>query len=254
MKYLFAPSGMRILESLCFTKTLFAFDYDGTLSKIVPQPSEAHLPPKISDLLQHLSGYAPIAIISGRSKIDLKSRIPFKANYLVGNHGLEGLDEPANVLKKSKRICSAWRSSLEAMLSTENLGPGIEIENKIYTIAIHYRHSRQKRRVRSRLLSLAESLNPAPRVIKGKSVINLVPPGAPHKGVALLEIMKREGVTSVFYIGDDDTDEDVFSLPESCILSVRVGRKASSTAPFFIKRQSQVRQLLLSLIQFYEAG
>ena len=37
--------------------------------------------------------------------------------------------------------------------------------------------------------------------------------GAPHKGAAILDLLKNSELQHVFYIGDDDTDEDVFSLP-----------------------------------------
>jgi trehalose-6-phosphatase len=53
-------------------------------------------------------------------------------------------------------------------------------------------------------------MEPAPRIVLGKSVINLIPAGAPHKGVALLELMVHLKIQCALYIGDDDTDEDVF--------------------------------------------
>lgn len=86
-------------------------------------------------------------------------------------------------------------------------------------------------------------------MILGKSVINLVPPGAPHKGVALLEAMMTLNLKCALYIGDDDTDEDVFSLPDTNIISIRVGEKRASHAQFFIKRQTEVNNILKKLIK-----
>lgn len=56
-----------ILESLSFTKTLYAFDFDGTLSRIVRVPSEATVSDVTNRLLIQLSELVPVAIISGRS-------------------------------------------------------------------------------------------------------------------------------------------------------------------------------------------
>jgi len=51
------------------------------------------------------------------------------------------------------------------------------------------------------------------------------------------------------YVGDDDTDEDVFSLPDERILSVRVGKKLMSAAQLYLERQSQMGSLLRYLAQ-----
>jgi trehalose 6-phosphate phosphatase len=252
MKYLFTHSGMRILESLCFTKTVFAFDFDGTLSKIVPKPSEATLSPKICMLMQNLSSHARIAIISGRSKKDLATRIPFKSHYMIGNHGLEGLKKEDSNWDKFQEITLTWKNYLQNNFLDSESDPGLKLENKTFTLAIHYRHSRHKQKARDQILNVVRKLTPPPRIIAGKSVLNLIPRGAPHKGLAILEIIKKENATSAFYIGDDDTDEDVFSLPETRILTVRVGRKHSSAAQYYIKRQSEISRLLMTLSQFYK--
>ena len=74
----------------------------------------------------------------------------------------------------------------------------------------------------------------------GKCVVNLISPGAPHKGVALLEIMLRSGCRSAVYFGDDDNDEDVFTLGEESLLTVRVGKSETSAALFYLDAQSDV--------------
>ena len=95
------------------------------------------------------------------------------------------------------------------------------------------------------LLEKVAELSPSPRVILGKCVINLIPAGGPHKGVALLELMRKFKKRSAIYVGDDDTDEDVFTLPDEGILTVRVGKKSSSAAQFFLERQSEIRRMIL---------
>lgn len=245
---LFSANSLRILESLSFTQTLYAFDFDGTLSKIVDVPSEATITDSTDSLLRKLSELAPVAIISGRSLKDLRSRLKFKPKYLVGNHGLEGLGNTDYSLDKAKMICESWK----ATLSKFDFGSGVEVEDKTYSLAIHYRRSRSKKEAKRKIASAISKFKDSPRVISGKLVINLVPMSAPHKGVAVLELMKLTNSKNALYVGDDDTDEDVFSLPEYKIMSVRVGRKKASRARYAMQRQSDINRLLSLLIRYHQ--
>lgn len=60
-------------------------------------------------------------------------------------------------------------------------------------------------------------------------MVNLVPPDAPHKGSALGALMQREGMERLIYLGDDETDEDVFANGAlSTLLGVRVASRSGS--------------------------
>jgi trehalose 6-phosphate phosphatase len=248
MKYIFSKTGMKVLESLTFTKTLYAFDYDGTLAPLVGTPDDAKISKDMIKFLEDLSLLAPIAIISGRSVSDLKSRLGFEPSSLIGNHGLEGLSSTKESSDRASKICLAWKNQLEIKWGKLKKDPGVFIEDKQFSLALHYRKSRNKKVARHELFSKLENLNPSPRIILGKSVMNLVPTGAPHKGVALLELMMRHDLKTALYIGDDDTDEDVFSLPDAGIISIRVGHKKSSQAHFFVKRQSEVKSIMREIL------
>ena len=248
MKPLFAREGLMILESLSFTRTLYAFDFDGTLSKIVRVPGDATLSRTTESLLVELAGLAPVAVISGRSIDDLKPRLKFKPHFLVGNHGLEGLEGGQGAMTRARSACLGWKKTLDKV----DWPHGVEIEDKTYSLAIHFRRSRNKKTAKVLIRDSIEALSPSPRIIAGKSVLNLLPAGAPHKGIALMEIMKSAGFRNAFYIGDDDTDEDVFSLQdEGRLMTVRVGKKRSSNARYFIARQSEINRLLKELIRHH---
>ena len=181
----------------------------------------------------------------------MKQRLLFQPQYLVGNNGLEGLGNKNGKLRQAEEDCRAWKSNLEKI----EFGAGVEIEDKTYSLAVHYRRSRNKKRVREQIRKSVATLSPLPRVITGKSVVNLLPVGAPHKGLAVLELMKKAETKHAFYIGDDDTDEDVFSLPNGhIVMATRVGEKKNSHAKYFIKRQSEINRLLKLLIQYHQAG
>ncbi len=252
MKDLFSETGERILESLTFTQTLYAFDFDGTLARIVPSPEDARASSETEKLLNELSTLAYVAVVSGRSISDLKAKLKTPIQYLIGNHGLEGLLAKPESFSLAKGTCDRWLVQLNAAQVDSELDSGITIENKTYSIALHYRRSRNKKKSKQLIIKQIQALTPAPRVIPGKCVLNLVPAGAPHKGVALLELIATLKLKCAFYIGDDDTDEDVFSLPDDRIVSVRVGRKKTSHAQFYIHRQTEINQVLRKLVALHK--
>lgn len=251
MIYLFSNDGIKFLESVCFTRTLFAFDFDGTLSKIVKNPDDAKINKSTLNLIRELGESVPVAVISGRGLIDLKEKFDPPPGFLVGNHGLEGVHSGGQKLEVFREACEKWKDHLlNTLKSDDGLFDGIEIEDKTYSIAVHYRKSRAKKIAKSKILDSLGELTPSARIILGKCVVNIVPTGAPHKGIALLELMLKSDTKSALYIGDDDTDEDVFALSDPRLFTIRVGKKNTSQAKFFIQRQSEVNDLLEKILAF----
>lgn len=248
---LFSNDGLRFLESVCFTRTLFAFDFDGTLSRIVKNPEDAKINNSTLKLIHELGKLAPLAIISGRSLVDLSLKFEPPPGFLVGNHGLEGVHAGGQKLESFQEACEKWKGHLGQALKVKGeLFDGIEIEDKIYSIAVHYRKSRSKKLAKTMILESLSGLTPSARIILGKCVVNIVPTGAPHKGIALLELMLKSDTKSAFYIGDDDTDEDVFTLSDPRLFTVRVGKKKTSRAKFFLQRQDEMNVLLEKILLF----
>jgi trehalose 6-phosphate phosphatase len=241
MKSILASDGKKLIRSIAYTRTLFAFDFDGTLAPIVSVPEKAKMNASTLGLIKKLADKKEVAIISGRSLHDLKERVGFKPDYLVGNHGLEGIPHASFDLKLARKSCLSW---LKALKNHDWM-----IEDKTYSLSLHYRHCKNKKQVRAEMLKVIESLQPAPRVILGKSVINLIPKEAPHKGFALQALMKDGGYEYALFIGDDDTDEDVFTLKDESILSIRVGKKMRSSAPYYIQTQREIMTLLKLILE-----
>jgi trehalose 6-phosphate phosphatase len=69
-----------------------------------------------------------------------------------------------------------------------------------------------------------------------------------NKGIALQALMKKQGAKAAFFIGDDVTDEDVFSLKDPRIFTVKVGG-GKTDAQFFISDQKSVAHLLKTMIE-----
>lgn len=243
MKDLLAKENLSVLEQLAFARALLAFDFDGTLAPIVKDRELAKMRPRTSELLTTLCAHYPCAVISGRSTADLAPRLGgAPVQYLVGNHGLE----PGGDLAKFEEEVSATRPLLEAALASE---PGVELEDKRYSLALHYRRSRRKQAAVAAIERAVAALPTHMRTIAGKMVVNVVPASAANKGDALLDLRARAGADIALYMGDDVTDEDVFKIDQpGRLLSVRIGEAPWSAAAYYLRDQRQMDRLLAMLI------
>jgi trehalose 6-phosphate phosphatase len=249
MTLLFSEQGRERLAAIAKPGVLCAFDFDGTLAPIVAQPDRAYLPLDLRERLVELSKYAPVAIITGRSLQDIRVRAGFDADFIIGNHGLEGLPGWEKRASRYEGVSRGWLERLTAELQQrESLHPGIWIENKRYSLSVHYRLAADQERAETELLTVFKGLSPQPRIISGKYVYNLMPEEAVHKGSALEQLIGATGATGAIYVGDDVTDEDVFRLRRSDLLSVRIEAAANSAAEFFVPRRQDIAQLLDELI------
>ncbi|MCC2642666.1 MAG: otsB [Nitrospira sp.] len=249
MQHALRMSGKRVLDGVVgHDAPLFAFDFDGTLARIVQDRRAAVLTQRIRDALYILAIKAPTAIISGRSLSDLRPRVEGIPTHLVGNHGLEGLHTSDRVMHQARDCCRTWLTTVQKE-HRRLTRAGVEVEDKTYSLTFHYRQAASSQVAREAIFHLAALLSPAPRLVMGKAVVNTIPPGSLHKGSAMLELMHQLNSSSAMYVGDDDTDEDVFSLPDERIVTVRIGKKTTSAAQLYLERQSQVGRLLEYLTQ-----
>ncbi len=226
---------------------LLAFDFDGTLSPIVPRPSQVRVRLTTRRLLEQLATRHPIAILSGRAREDVRARtLDLGASLWVGNHGSDW-GESSSESDRWVRKVLPWLPVLAAELGSE---PGLEIEDKGMSVSIHFRRSPHPRRTLRHVLEVARTL-PGVRTIGGKCVVNFVPVGAPDKGKALLKLMKAERRKTALFMGDDVTDEDGFreALVRPEILGVRVGVSQKSDAQFRIVDQLAIDRFLKVLLE-----
>jgi trehalose 6-phosphate phosphatase len=242
MKNILAPDNLPVLRRFAQSNVLIALDYDGTLAPIVPHPSHAAMRPETRDLLGEVASLYPCVVISGRSRADTLLRvgsIPVRA--VVGNHGIECSQGSEGV---ADRVVG-WLPVLKRRLASSE---GVDIEDKAFSVAVHYRRSPNKRTARAAILEAAESLDDV-RVVGGKQVINILPETAPDKGVALELECSRLKCARALYVGDDVTDEDVFALDQpDRILAVRVGPSRISMARYYIRNQAAIDRLLQMLV------
>jgi trehalose 6-phosphate phosphatase len=247
--YLFSKSGMAALHGFIDQKTLFAFDLDGTLAPIVENPGDILVPEAILAELTVLHQKAVVAVITGRSRRDAIFHLGFVPQYLVGNHGAEGLPGLETQEDEFLRTAETWETQLRSMLSDVDRY-AFFIENKGSTISIHYRVNHNKNGIRTLILSAIDRLVPPPRRIGGKCIFNLIPDKAPDKGAAMLHLMRHTGCPKGFFVGDDETDEDVFRLSGAQLFTVRVGTGNQTKARYVLRNQTEISRLLHEINRF----
>ncbi|HEU4685867.1 MAG TPA: trehalose-phosphatase [Nitrospira sp.] len=248
MMHLLSEEGREVLRAMVTRPLLYAFDFDGTLAPIASDRHAVKISPIVLEWLQELAVRAPCAVVSGRSLADLAPRINGSVPHVIGNHGIEGPLSSAAVLSEAEQICAGWKRALQTGLASVAESLGAEIEDKRYSLTVHLRRAADPVKAGVKVLGLLRRLNPEPQLLTGKYSINALPPGRSGKGAAAYALMthlRREGL---FYIGDEETDETVFTLPPEIVIGVRVGRHAESRARFYLHHQGEVEEVLRFLV------
>lgn len=235
-KHLLAKDGRLALEALRGVKVLWAFDFDGTLSPLVPKPEDAAIAATTRALLKTLAEQAMVAAISGRERADLAARLEGTGiTKLIGNHGAEGTGRPLVGLKATVR---KWREELEPLLPE-----GVLLEDKHSSLSLHAEVLPRSLRLR------VEALEGA-RIVEGKKVLNVVHQLAPDKGDALVFLAQRHEAEQVLYVGDDVTDEHAFRVARAKgWLSVHVGGRSQHTLAEWWAAPTEIDALLELLVQ-----
>jgi trehalose 6-phosphate phosphatase len=248
MIHLLSDEGRQALRKVASRPILYAFDFDGTLAKISPDRGGVKLSSSTHEWLRELAARASCTIVSGRALSDLTPRVNGAVLYLIGNHGVESPLTPAAALSVAEHVCLGWMKQVETDLAQPLKVAGIEVENKRYTLTFHYRGTDEYAGGRPALVLLLNRLTPAPQLIFGKASVNALPPGSTRKGDAARSLMIHLRCTGLFFVGDDETDEDVFGLTEGLIMGVRVGQQAESRAQYYLKHQSEIEEVIRFLV------
>lgn len=241
-------------------------DVDGTLAPIVATPDQARVPDATRDVVAGLAR-APgttVVLVSGRAAADAMrvADIPAESVWVIGNHGFE-IREPSGRITSDDRVrgFDVAVARAASMLEQEFADVrGAIVENKRWTLSVHYRvvDDANVARIRERSAAIANELGL--RVLDGKKIVELRPPVDVNKGTASLAFIERLGITasrgSVLYAGDDRTDEDAFrelraALPDT--VTVRVASsdeaRATSDAELVVGTLPELRELLQWLLQ-----
>jgi trehalose 6-phosphate phosphatase len=213
-------------------------DIDGTLLDLAPTPREVWVPPGLAKTLKslHDKTSGALALVSGRSLNDIDLIFAPEQFPAVGGHGAEmrvSSDSEA-VAVHAPPMDKELKRRLAAIAK---LSPGILLEDKGYSLALHYRLAPHAEKAIYEAVSLIRAdLPSAPiEVLPGKCVCEIKHSGF-TKATGVRELMTHEPFRGrrPFFIGDDVTDESVFAImPDFGGLAFSVGRRAQGVAGHF---------------------
>jgi trehalose 6-phosphate phosphatase len=206
-----APQPLSVLDNVAIM-----LDVDGTLLDIAPRPQEVFVPKNLRETLQRLRRQldGAIAFISGRPLEDIDRIFSPLKLPAVGGHGAEIRTQGEGHIMRHTRV-TFDRALKMQFYEVAKIGPGIIVEDKDYSIALHYRLAPQLGgQVMDAVAAIYDRAGSNVfEILPGKSVVEIKPRGF-NKGLGLKYLMRHApfaGRRPVF-IGDDTTDHAAFKV------------------------------------------
>jgi trehalose 6-phosphate phosphatase len=194
---------------------LWVFDFDGTLSPFVPDRTEARLHRECERMLRFLarSPWNRVAVLSSRTLDDIVSRVPVPGVFIGGASGLEWRLPGGHRIgpgAASETLLEGKRRAVSPILKEMASIPGVEIEDKGWSVAVHYRNasprSFQKR------TSLLQRLRDRAgiKVYRGHEVVEVQLVLGGGKSAGVRRFCRNGGWDPsrerIVYAGDDEND------------------------------------------------
>lgn len=238
-------------------KRLILLDYDGTLVPFSKDPALASPSHELLQLLNNISAVAnnEVYVISGRDGETLEAWLGVLNIGLIAEHGAKNrhLNQPWKTELSAN--AEEWKEKIEAIMEryVDKL-PNSFVEQKQFSLAWHYRKSdafladRKAAELREELSHYMVHL--PLEVINGDKVIEVRNKGL-NKGIAVEKKLATSAYDFILCIGDDKTDEDMFSVlanhPQA--YTIKVGPQASF-AKFNLRTIDLVLELLTAIVEY----
>lgn len=232
---------------------LILLDYDGTLTSFSENPDDARPDAEINKILRKLTSEQRnvLVIVSGRRRDTLDKWFNSQKINLIAEHGI-WLKDQSQKWQLIERLENKWKAQIKPILDVfVDRTPGSFIEEKEYSLVWHYRKADPKLalirsgELKETLRYLTGNLNLG--VIEGSKVIEIKNSGI-NKGRAALQWIKSKKWDFILAIGDDWTDEDVFSILPDGAYSIKVGYGVSE-ARYSVDDPPAVRKLLKAMLK-----
>jgi trehalose 6-phosphate phosphatase len=206
-------------------------DVDGTVLDLAATPREVYVPSSLRQTLLRLweRSDGALAFVSGRPINELDLLFSPLQLPAIGGHGAE-LRIIADTVAQQPRLPPLDSRVKRAFAAIADAGPGIIIEDKGYSLALHYRLApEQERTVRNAAADVCAQIGLPLELLPGKSVVEIKQTGF-NKGTAVRELMTYAPFSGrrPLFIGDDVTDRDVFAImPEFRGIAISVGERVA---------------------------
>lgn len=234
---------------------LLMLDYDGTLAEIAPTPARAKLPKTRQLLLKKLATHPAIqvVIVTGRALQDIRHKIKLKSVIYVACHGYEIYAHGKYLYPRGRKICAEMKKLGKLMTKSCSGIPGVIVEEKSFSVAVHYRLTPKKYWPQLEKLLRKTSLpwrkKYSWQITSGKMLLEIRPEKKWNKGKAALFVQEHFAPQSrsTWYFGDDVTDESAFRALKKTSLTFAVARE-STAAKYKLKNVTKVWQILKALL------
>jgi trehalose 6-phosphate synthase/phosphatase len=229
-------------------KRLLLLDYDGSLVPFSVDYRNAKPPVTLLHLLEKLASDRAnnIVIISGRSDEDLDDWFGHLPVSLVSEHGAAIKKAGNKRWQAVDKASTAWKQVLLPVLEKyAALTPGARVEVKPHSLVWHYRAARPYYAQKYGVI-LKQTLKPVLKtygleLIQGNKVFEIKNPKITKANAAQLWLDRN--YPFVLAIGDDVTDESLFSHLSGTSYSVKVGR-GRTAARYRLKSSKEILSLL----------
>jgi trehalose-phosphatase len=203
-------------------RLLVASDFDGTLSRMVPDPWSAAIIPGAQRALRRLSAMPDthVALISGRTVADLAQRARIGGISYRGDHGAERAEAARGFRPTALRVereavteaVAEMASRLKSEVPRQVDEPWLVLEDKGPALTFHFRAAPDVEAARARVIAAVDAVDTTGLMSRpgGRRSCELRPPGASTKGDALRALIDDHGPDTVLMIGDDGHDALAF--------------------------------------------
>jgi len=231
-------------------KRVLLLDYDGTLTPFVDKPELAEPSIELKQQLKILSNSKKnrVILVSGRDKDSLGNWFNDVPITLLAEHGSfirrAGEKKWSNIMNFN----TSWKPMILTVLEKHAVKvPGSFIEQKQTSLVWHYRIAKPIH-VKKYLTPLKQLLQPLAKKLnlkieQGNMILEIRPVGA-NKGTSTLKYSKNADF--VLAIGDDATDEEMFSALPPAVWTIKVGT-GTTAARYRMKNVGEVHELLKKL-------
>jgi trehalose-phosphatase len=196
-------------------RSLWVFDFDGTLSPIVADRHAARIHPMCRELLKGLARMPGhfVVVLSSREIEDLSKRVPLPRVILGGASGLEWRLPGGHRIRPGGTFEARRekvRRNLDPLLARLSHIPGVDVEDKEWSVAVHHRHV---------LPEVVAMLEPLLKELEGTLDIRVFRGPAVAEVQLLRNVSKSFGVRTIcrilgfdpskdriVYAGDDEND------------------------------------------------
>jgi trehalose 6-phosphate phosphatase len=219
-------------------------DFDGTLVPYCDRPQDVKLSGGSRRILARLGRHrrVHVAIVSGRRNAALRKYVRVPRMQFLGLFGWEKNGRPP-LPRETKE---ALRSLQPVLATLPALFPGIRLEDKGISCAVHFRGAspEAQRGVQAWIRGLLTRICADFRGIRSNYACEIVPRQVQGKGIAMRELIRGLRIPCLpIYVGDDLTDEPAFAALRRGI-TVRVAPVSRTRAQFRLRDSQEVRVFL----------